>query len=245
MDSVHRKRIEHWTDIAQLQADGFLCQTKGPQGTIGFGAGEGGSFVSLGLARTPDFVGEYVASRIKEIGGSLDAHDRGAWWQPGASETLRAEFVVRLKKTDPLPGLTETLMLWNAPFGGSPIPLTAIGLTRSQASQGRYVALVAQDLVTQPELTGLMRIAPLPAWLAVDDWHSARLTVSHEVAKVEVAQGQESFTPVLEVALPHPPEPLGFEFSLDNEVFPGRYAPVTVPDRLDVARFEIGLYRQA
>jgi hypothetical protein len=241
---VRHRQIEHWTDIARLQDDGFLCETRGPQGMISFGSSDGGSFVSLGLAQTPDFAGEYVASRIKEIGGALDAHDRGDWWQPGISEYLRVEFVVRFEKTDPLPGLTETLMLWNAPFGSSPIPLTAIGVTRSRASQGRYVALVAQDLVTQPELTGLMRIAPVPAWLALDDWHTVRLTLSCEVARVEVAQSQEPCTLVLEVALPHPPEPLAFEFSLDNEVFPGSYGPVTVPDRLDIRRFDIGLYRQ-
>jgi hypothetical protein len=234
-ECVRHRRIERWTDTDRLQDDGFLGETKGPQGTIGFGADEGGSFVSLGLAQTPDFAGEYAASRIKEIGGSLDPHDRGGWWQPGPSETLQAELVVRFEKPDPLPGVTETLMLWNDPFGSRPAPLTAIGVTRSHASMGRYAALVALDLVALPEMTGLIQTAPVPAWLAVDDWHTVRLTLSHE----------KICTLILEVALPHPPEPLGFEFSLDNEVFPGSYGPVTVSDRLDIRYFDIGLYRRA
>jgi hypothetical protein len=242
---VRHRRIERWADIARLRADGFLSETKGLQGTIGFGSDEGGSFISLRLAQTPDFAGEYTASRIKEIGGSLDPHDRGGWWQPGPSECLQAELVVRFEKPDPLPGVTETLMLWNDPFGSRPVPLTAVGLTRSQASQGRYAALVAQDLVTQPELSGLMQVEPVPAWLAIDEWHTVRLTLTREVARVEVAQNRETCMLILEVALPRLPEPLGFEFSLDNEVFPGSYGPVTTPDRLDIRYFDIGLYRRA
>jgi hypothetical protein len=87
-------------------------------------------------------------------------------------------------------------------------------------------------------------MAPMPEWLAIDRWHNVRVTVSREVARVEVAQSQITYSHILEAALSHPPEPLGFEFSLDNEVFPDKYGPVTVPDRLDIGHFDMGLYRQ-
>jgi hypothetical protein len=40
---------------------------------------------------------------------------------------------------------------------------------------------------------------------------------------------------VSKVVLLHPAEPLGFEFSVDNEFVPSVYLPVTIPDGLDVS----------
>ena len=61
------------------------------------------------------------------------------------------------------------------------------------------------------------------------------------VEPTEVAQGERPFTTVLQAALLHPAEPLGFEFSVDNEVAPGMTLPVAISDGLEVSYLRISM----
>jgi hypothetical protein len=81
----------------------------------------------------------------------------------------------------------------------------------------------------------------MPSWLDATKWHSVRIRVSQTRAQIEVAQGRHWYTLVTDTPLSHAPEPLGFEFSLDNEIAPGCYGPVAAPDSLDIDSFEIGV----
>src|SRR5262245_16585014 len=86
-----------------------------------------------------------------------------------------------------------------------------------------------------------MQEAAMPTWLNAAAWHQIRTTVSQTHVRVEVAQGRHDFTSVLDAALPHTPEPMAFEFSMDNEAFPGFFVPVTAPDGLDIDTLDIRL----
>lgn len=240
---VRHKHVENWTNTSALAAHGFFGETFSPQASLSFGQGDGYKFLSLDLATTPDFAGEYVASRITEIDTSPPADQRVKCWQPGAGEQVVVETVIRFDQAQPPFGLTENVFLWNAPFGQNPLPITAIGATRSldlATFQPQYSAIVAQDLVLFP-FSGLLVTQPMPTWLDASDWHWVRITVTETQAIVEVAQGEHAYTSILQVSLLHAPEALGFEYSVDNEVFPSSYAPVTVPDGLDTGYLDIRL----
>ncbi len=240
---VRQKHISEWDNVSQLQARGFFTEVFSPEGSLGFGQNGGTRFLALNVAATPQFTGQAVASRITEIDTSAPPAQRVKCWQPDASHAVVAEYTIRFDQAAPPPGLTENMILWNAPFGQNPIPLSAVGVTRSLnpfTGQTAYSAIVAQDLDFST-FSGLFLTTPMPAWLNAADWHTVRVTVSQQGALIEVSQGAHPFTPVLQTPFLHPPEPLGFEFSVDNEVFPGVFAPVTVPDGLDVGPFDIEL----
>jgi hypothetical protein len=80
----------------------------------------------------------------------------------------------------------------------------------------------------------------MPAWLDATQWHTVDIVLSPETVVISVEQNGNSEN-VIQTTLLHAPEALGFEFSVDNEVFPGFYSPVTVPDQLDVSFYGIGL----
>lgn len=237
---VRHKVIQQWNNQAQLMAHGFFVETAGDEGTLDFVRRRHNSFLSLDVATTSDFIGQYIASRITEIDTSVPVAQRTKCWQPTFRNDVVAEFQVRFEQSE-TPSLTEDVMLWNAPFGDNPIPLTAIGVTRSPGSGGQYAAIIAQDLVFNPDFSysGDLTIVPMPSWLDATQWHSVRIRVSQTHAQIEVAQGRHRYTLVTRTPLAHAPEPLGFEFSLDNEIVPGYYGPVAAPDSLDVDYFDI------
>jgi hypothetical protein len=156
------------------------------------------------------------------------------------------EYRIRFDQSAAQPNMTENLILWNAPLplagsGEQALPITAIGVTRNAAfGVPQYYAEIVQDLVfTPPTQPLLLNLTPMPAWLDAGEWHRVRITLSQTTGEVEVAQSGHPFTTVSKVALLHPTGPLGFEFSIDNEFFPGVFVPVTTPDGLDVSYLDI------
>jgi hypothetical protein len=235
---VNHKHIETWRSRRQLEQKGFYFDIIGDQASITFGKN-----LSLDLASDPSNA-DYTASRITEIESELPIAERVKCWEATSSKDVVVEFRVRFDQAAPPPGLTENLFLWNAPLPHPdnpepPIPITAVGVSRNN---GVYSALVAQDF-DFTTFSGLLVTQPMPGWLDAADWHRVRTTLSQERATIEVAQGEHGYTEILEVALPHPAGPLGFEFSVDNEAFPGVFVPVTVPDGLDVDFLDIRLAR--
>lgn len=239
---VAHKSVVNWTNLASLQAYGFFPEIVTSDASLNFE--NGGSKKSLGLdvATTNIFTGQNVASRITEIDTSVPPSERVKCWQPDANHVVAAEYELRFDQTAAPQNLTENALLWNAPFGDNPIPLTAVGVTRSldlATGQPVYSAIVAQDLVFSPDFSGLLLTAPMPAWLNPSDWHKVRVTESVSGVVVEVSQGAHPYTVVLQASLLHTPEPLGFEASVDNEVFPGVFAPVVTPDEMHVGQLDI------
>jgi hypothetical protein len=210
-------------------------------------------YATLSLA--PDLSGNYSASRITEVDTTLPPEERTKCWQPTKKWDVVVAYIVRFEQAEN-PGLTENLVLWNAPIGvdGS-LPFTVVGATRNQMFPG-YLAMIAQDLVIGAEPSGFIQLAPMPEWLDPTEWHFVQIRVSQQHASVAVAQalfgfenlnyknmdnGRENlnYEVVLDVDLPAPVEPLAFEFSLDNEVLPGLVIPFAEQDSLDVASLGI------
>lgn len=248
--STH-KYIERWSSVEQLKAKGFFVDVFGEQASLRFEREHWYKYLTLDVAASPDPGTPpspsypYIASRITEVDTSLPVDQRVKCWQPTANKDLVVEFTVRFDKTF-APMLTENLILWNAPIGANPIPFTAIGVSRSVMSNYEYAAIVAQDvnfadLASETDLLVIQPVLQTVPDLDVTKWHKVRITVSEETALIEIAQGRHRYTPVLEIALLHPPEKLAFEFSVDNEIVPGLFGPVVVPDNLDVGSLEIYL----
>lgn len=240
---VPHKSIEQWNNLNQLGAQGFYAEIHGEEAALTFNREQNDKYLSLDIAPSGDAAADYAASRITEIDATLPVGERVKCWQPTDSRDVVAEFEVRFDQPV-TPGLTENLVFWNAPFGETSIPITTIGVSRSLSTGGMYAAVVAQDLVLAPEFSGLMQVSPMPAWLDDTAWHRIRITISTTSARIEVAQGEHPFTTVLETALLHAPEPLGFEFSIDNEALPGMYIPVPFGDGVDVTDFEVRLAKK-
>ena len=231
------KIIPQFVNKQQIQNKGFYLDLFG-SGSLHFAREAYRKYASFRL--DPDPSGQYSASRMTEADTSLPPGERAKCWQPTARRDVVIDFTVRFKQAATPPELTENLTLWNSPVGkeGEALPMTAIGVARNPMYSG-YVAVVAQDLVMAPP-SGSMWMMPMPEWLDPTKWHHVRIRASQQNALIEVAQGQHAYTEVLGVALPQPiDEPLAFEFSLDNEVFPGMVVPITVPDTLDVAFLSI------
>jgi hypothetical protein len=236
---VSHRHIDRWNNPAQLRAHGFRRELFGDQASMRFR----GDFLALDVASDPSS-STYTASRITEIDSAQPIDARVKCWQPTAHQDVVVEFTVRFDQSAVQSGMTENLFLWNAPLpppgtSGSMLPFTVAGVTRSN---GSYRAVVAEDL-DLTTFTGFVQEMPMPVWLNAAAWHSVRTTVSQTNVRIEVAQGAHAYTPVVDVALPHAPEPMAFEFSLDNEAFPGIYVPVTMPDGLDIDTFDIRLAR--
>jgi hypothetical protein len=186
---------------------------------------------------------------MTEIDGGQPIADRVKCWEATPTRNVVVEYRIRFDQSAAQSGLTENLILWNAPLpspgsGETGKPITAIGVTRTSAnptsSVPQYYAEVVQDLnfaTFAPPF--ILNLTPMPSWLDAGKWHRVRITLSQTKGKVEVAQGPYPFTTVTEEALLHPTGPLGFEFSLDNEFVPGVYTPITIPDGLDVSYLDI------
>jgi hypothetical protein len=230
---VPQRTLVNFNNLHQVEAQGFFADLYG-NASILFEREHRQKYVSLDL--DVDAESTYVASRITEIDEALPADERVKCWQATADKNVVVEYTLRFEQAA-VPMLTENAMLWNAPFSPEGIvPISAVGVTRNQFSGG-YMAVVAQefDFVA----SGIYALAPIPGWVDPTAWHDIRLTVTQTSALVEVAQGETTYTPVLEVALPEPLEPLAFQFSVDNEMFPSVFAPVFQPDAMDVAYLNI------
>jgi hypothetical protein len=242
---VDHKQIETGSNQRAIEARGFNFDVVGRQASAMFQHD-----LTLNLATTDNSA--YTASRMTEIDSELPIAQRVKCWQATPDKDVVVEFRVRFKESGTPAGLTENLVLWNAPlpsFNGtnppseSAVPLTEIGVARTSAlGAPLYIATVVQDL-NLTTYDGLMSIALMPPWLDPGEWHRVRLTLSQQSARIEVAQAQHEYEEVLEQALPHPAEPLGFEFSVDNEAYPGYYVPVTVPDYLEIDYLSMSMVR--
>ncbi len=234
------KSVQNWTNPSQVAAHGFFTEVFTPSAaSVTFTKDNGPVFLNLNLATTNTT--SPVASRITEIDTSFPVDQRVKCWQPDENRDVVVDVTMRFAQASPPPGLTENVFLWNAPFGPNPSTLTSIGVTRSLnpfSGQQEYNAIVAQDL-DFGTFSGLLLLAPVPSWLDATAWHTVRITVTNSTATIEVLQGTHSFTQVISTPLLHRPEPLGFELSVDNEVFPGVFAPVFVPDTLTVGSLDI------
>lgn len=231
-------RIQHWND-RQLEAHGFKRELYGPRATLRYTH----DALSLSVDSDCHYTG-YTASRITEIDSRLPIADRIKRWQPTSNSDLVAEYTVRFEQADTPASMTENLIFWNAPLPyanattvstEAALPITAFGVSRNN---GQYVAAVTQDL-DMATFSGLYVQQPMPAWLSADEWHTVRVTISQHAVQIEVKQAPYDFTLVLDTPLLHPPEALGFEFSIDNEAAPGQYVPVSVGDGVSIGAFSI------
>ena len=243
---VPHKQIETWNNRRAIEARGFNFDLVGPQASALFQHD-----LSLKLAADPES-DAYTASRMTEIDSHLPIAQRVKCWQATPDKNVVVEFRIRFRQSDTPAGMTENLVLWNAPlpaFDGtnppseSALPLTSIGVARTSAlGAPQYLATVVQDL-DLATYNGLMEVALMPEDLDPSEWHRVRITLSQQSARIDVAQDQGAFDNVLNVPLPHPAEPLGFEFSVDNEAFPGFYVPVTSPDGIEVDYLSMSMVR--
>ncbi|HSM56343.1 MAG TPA: hypothetical protein VK879_09340 [Candidatus Sulfomarinibacteraceae bacterium] len=226
------KKIDNLQSETVLASRGFHVHDDG-LGSVDF-RGRGKAAVAE-LILAEDLSEQPNAARITEVDSSVPVDQRMRCWQPTERFDVVAEFEVRFDQPDTPPGVTETLFLWNAPLGeDSASTLTAFGVTRNQFFGG-YSAVAAQnlDLAT---FAGHLELVPM----SVDptQWHSIRVTMSMAQVIIEAAQGGDYQT-VLVSTPPGAIEPLAFEFSLDNEVFPGNFEPVSVPDTLEIESLSI------
>lgn len=240
IDCPTRRHVENWTNRNELEAHGFYLEQYSSSAAYSFLSSGGSRYLALDLGTTAD--NSYAASRITEIDTSVPVSQRIKCWQPTTTKSVVAEYTIRFDLAQ-TPFLTENVFLWNAPFGADPIPLTAFGVTRSAGSGGQYAAIVAEDVTINPDMSvsGNLTIVPMPVWLDASAWHTVRVTITHTTATVEVKQGAHSYTVVLSAQLSHPPEPVGLEYSVDNELFPGFTIPVAIGDGVDVGPLDIRL----
>lgn len=240
---VDRKLIPFWGNRGFIESQGFNFDIVGNQASAKFQR-------NLSLDLDSDTASTaYTASRMTEIDTWKPIAERIKCWQATPSKNVVIEFRARFDQGATPLGLTENLMLWNAPYPSTTPevarPLTSVGVSRSSAlGQPQYMAQVTQDLnfgtFTPPFV---FQTTPMPAWLNAGDWHRVKITLSQQFAQVDVAQDAHPFTTVLKAALLHPAEPLGFEFSVDNELVPGITVPVSIPDGLDISYLSIYMER--
>lgn len=224
----------------QLEAFGLHRDIFG-SGALSFGREGRALYASLSVAE--DLSGNPVGARITEVDTSLPPELRTKCWQPTDKVRIFAKYTIRFEQAERPPGLTETVFLWNSPFGEtSLLPLTAIGVSRSANFPG-YVATISQDVTFLPEFSGFSLLAPMPEWLDPTAWHTVHVQLAEQEATISVLQGDRRAT-VLSTALPQPLEPLAFEASVDNELFPGTYAPVSQPETIDVAAVAIRRFQK-
>lgn len=233
-----RRIISSFVNVHQVEARGFHFEVTPPGGSYAFNREGHLRYLSLRMDTFP-FNGELSSSRITEIDTSLPPDQRVFCWQPTNRKNVEVIFTHRFAEATPPPGLSQNIFLWNAPIDTGGL-ITAIGVTRSSMFGG-YFAIVAQDFDFATG-SGMLQLVPLPTWLDATAWHTVEIVLSQQEAIIKVEQGANQAT-VLQTNLLRPPDPLGFEFSMDNEIAPGVIVPVTVPDQLDVAFFSAGLKR--
>lgn len=237
-----RTLITDWHSQRVIEARGFNLNLIGSQASADFGR-----TLKLSLSSNPASQA-FTASRITEIEVGLPIGQRVKCWQATPEQNVVAEYRVRFAQAAAPAGLTETLFFWNSPLPNKSIPepailATAIGISRSSFNPSRtpqYQVVIAQDVavsqITQT-VTPTLVTEPMPSWLNATKWHRVRITLSQRYARVEIAQDGHRF--VVDRTLPRPIEPLAFELSLDNEVFPGITAPVITADGLEVSHLVI------
>jgi hypothetical protein len=236
---LDHKLIPFWGSRNFIEAQGFNFDIVGAQANAKFR-----NNLSLDLASNPSS-SDYTASRMTEIDTWEPIADRVKCWQATPTKNVVVEYRVRFDQSAAPSGLTENLMLWNAPFPSTTPeparPITSIGVSRNSAfGPPQYYAEVVQDLnfdTFAPPF--IFELTPMPAWLDAGKWHRIRITLSQTTGQIDVAQGAHPFTTVSKIALLHPAEPLGFEFSIDNELFPGLTVPINIPDGLDVSYLDM------
>ncbi len=234
-----KRVISRFVNESQVQAKGFNFEVTAPGGSYAFNQEGHKPYLSLRMDPFP-FNGELSSSRITEIDTSLPPDQRVFCWQPTETNNVVVMYTQRFAEATPPPGLSENVFLWNAPFDSGNL-ITAVGVTRSSVFGG-YFAIVAQDFDFATG-AGLLQLVPLPAWLDATTWHTIEIVLSQETAIIKVSQGANQAI-VTQTTLLRPPDPLGFEFSLDNEILPGVIVPVTVADQLDIAFYGAGLQRR-
>jgi hypothetical protein len=239
-----RKLIPFWGSRNFIEAQGFNFDIVGRQSSVKFGRN-----LSLDVASNPASAAS-TASRMTEIESEKPIADRVKCWEATPTKNVVVEYRVRFDQSAAQFGMTENLILWNAPLpsagsGETALPITAIGVSRNAAfGTPQYYAEVVQDLDFASTATPfILNLTPMPAWLDAGQWHRIRITLSQTTGQVEVAQGARPFAIVTKVALLHPTGPLGFEFSMDNEFMPGVFVPVTIPDGLDVSYLDMRMER--
>jgi hypothetical protein len=232
-DCAPSKHIQNWHSVDQLERWGFNTLVEGDLASIHFNGD-----LSLDLAQSLSNTQSQV-SRVTEIDAGLPIAQRVKCWQSAPGWDVVVEFRERFDQRATPPNLAEDLFLWNAPLASPNNPtelphlLTAIGVSRTSAfGAPMYIAEVVQDL-DLATFSGLLDIRPLPSWLNPAVWHNVRITLSQTYAKIEVAQGNHPFTLALQTALPHPAEPLGFEFSMETS------GPIVTADGLNVSCLDI------
>ncbi len=235
-DCPSERIISSFVDEQQVILNGFHFQVTPPGGSYTFQAEGEQRYLSLRMAPFA-FKGELSASRISEIDTSRPLAQRVYCWQPIPTADVVVQYTHRFQEAAPPPGLSENLFLWNARLAAAE-GVTAVGVTRSHLYNG-YFAILAQDFHLAAN-TGLLQLCSMPAWLDPTAWHTIHLALSSEFVTIQAAQGDEQAV-VLHAAWLHPPAPLGFEFSVDNEIAPGSIVPVTVADQLDVAFFSAAM----
>jgi hypothetical protein len=228
--------IDTWESPEQLAAYGFLIEQFGPSSSLTFGGD------SLQLTLGPDPSPAYAASRITEIDPRVPIRERARRWQPAEGRPVEVRFTIRFGEATASPELIANLILWNAPFPFQDaatrtdevaLPVTAFGVSRRD---GVYYAAAAQDFDGATG-EGLFRQAPIPAWLDPADWHQVSILLTTESVEIGVDQaGHEEI--VLACRLLRAPDPLGFQFSIDNEG-PGRYYPITRGDHISIRHFAL------
>ncbi len=234
------KRIPAWNNQAQVAAQGFFAEVNGAVASLEFEKEAADHYLELEVDQTPS--ADPVGARITEVDNHFAPAERVKCWQPSANRSVVAEFSLRYDQPAAPFGLTETAMLWNAPFGENPLPMTAFGVTRSLdifTQQPQYSAIVAQNLVLDP-FSGLLLTAPMPDWLDATRWHTVWVTLTEGSVLIEVAQ-DGNHTVVLATPLLEAPEPVAMEFSVDNELLPGLQSPVIIPDAMEVNFLDVRL----
>jgi hypothetical protein len=229
---IPTKHIQNWHSVEQLYQGGFNTVAEGDLATVGF---DGNLLLNLAGGSANN---QAQTSRVTEIDADLPIAQRVKCWQASSGQDVVVEFRERFNESGAPQNLQEDLFLWNAPLPGpnNPEPpqlLTAIGVSRTSAFGAPiYIAEIVQDLDVMT-FNGFFQFAPLPDWLDAAEWHNVRITLSEAYAKIEVAQGDHPFKSVLQVGLPHPAEPLGFEFSVESS---GQTVPA---DGLNVSCLDI------
>lgn len=239
MHCSSKRIVSSFVNKHQVEAHGFNFQVTPPGGSYAFNQEGHQRYLSLRMDPFP-FNGELSSSRISEIDTSLPPDQRVFCWQPTQRKNVVVMYTHRFAEAAPPPGLSENLFLWNAPLDTGNF-ITAVGVTRSSIFGG-YFAIVAQDFDFATG-SGLLQLVPMPAWLDATTWHTISIELSQESATIQVKQGSNQAT-VLQTSLLRPPDPLGFEFSVDNEIAPGVIVPVTVAEQLDVAFYSAELRRR-
>src|SRR5262245_39128632 len=110
---LDRKLIPFWGSRDFIEAQGFNFDIVGPQASVTLQRN-----LSLDLASNPVNTA-YTASRMTEIDTWKPIAERTKCWQATPSKNVEIEFRARFDLSATPPGLTENLMLWNAPFAST------------------------------------------------------------------------------------------------------------------------------